>query len=267
MPTVSTIPTAAHYNRLRAGAVEYSTDNKPTNADAITARHLAIREGRLTVVARGTRGSEGDVVGHTADAPEFTDDCLGCESETPVFTSASGASTTANNYIPPTRFAILGTKSGVPDLLLTLERIDTVGYPGSCAVVDSVCGEETPCSFDVTLTFGASIQSNAGDLPNITFTDPFAFVPGTTVEVTPSNVQQIGNTITCEYSVVFPEANSDDAMACGQSWTKIIDPDDLALTASGWTFADDALAPSEITVRLACKPCGDDSDPDPPGAV
>ena len=256
---MSNHPLTNHYNRLPVGAIEFPTDFSSENADVIAARQRAIDEGRLTVLRRGA-GSGGEGQGSSTEEDDdetIEEDCLGCEAETPVFTSSDGTETTANNYLPPlTRY--LGNKDGLDQgLILVLERVDCFAYPGSCHVVEEDCVENAPCSYDVTFTIGASIFSNPGVLPNITFNDPISFAPSTIV-VTPSNVRYLGNTTTCEYVIECPHEDSEDAMVCGEAWTRDIDLETLAPTAADWVFIDNPPGPEQptFTIRLACAECG-----------
>ena len=260
-------PLTDHYNRLRAGAIEYSTEFGSGNADVITARRRAIEEGRLTVIRRGS-GDGRPEQQEPGDDPQYGEDCLGCEYAQPILddkvfdTWASGVFSHNFPIFGSDSMSVSGAFAGPPSgrtISLRLEGIQVIGANGTCEIPEGgVCQQKTPCSFSVGLTFGGSCDAGLANLPTISFGNPFT-PAGTPVAVAPTNLTTAGTgtRLTMEYVVWFPVG----PMTCGQSLQVNISAASVPMTAAGWTFSDADPGKANV-LRLTCEVCGN-SEGDP----
>ena len=242
---------ATYYNSIQDGT-EYSTDPKPIQPEALAARKVAIRDGRLRVIDREEAGTQvdGECFGCECTVPESKMALFGGDlnytglSPMPVNSDGHYQVTYGGLFAP----SLVGTNEDGVELLLRIEGVKMVPVNGKCHSVEGDCVQSVACSFSVTVTIWAGLDGPFSDMPNLDFTHPVTGAP------LASGVSPVVATDSAESSSGTYEISFTVTPSCGTSveftiaWATINPEDNLA----EFSFL---LPQGGTPCRVTCAPC------------
>lgn len=254
-------PLTRYYNRLPEGSIENSTDPMPTTHEAIQARKIAIREGRLIVVDPQEPQDPGRV-------PVVR--CIGCEFQTPQLTvvATGAAHQMATSASTPGRYLIVPGSALPPTGRYTdasgltvycdITYIDVTPVSGACKPDGSGCAEALQCGFVVEIGIQCDIygttEASPPTAPNVSFKSPVTGSYG--AALVPVDVKDVKSVLfddaiirQCQYEMLFSvSVGCEDDLAITLDWAAL----DPLPSVGSWTEVSTDRA---TVLTLTCGKC------------